>query len=599
MMDELYIDGERVELNDTGISLNYKSNLLTDISKIVSNNSYTIKAPRTTANMRLINGFVFPSTVGDYPYRSHSAVVVRDGIEIISGATVYLLSVGEDIEFCLVWGVGSRFENIKNKKLTEMPVVDGDTVVWLPDNPAYADNYLDINYGIDFPPPTAPKMPHITVYDLLVRIFQSNGISMMIDDPNVENNLKSLAVPLTNRNDCLINSSKYVTSVFSDQKSISRFVPEGFFDSVDLLFVGSENRSNVYGVWTYSPSLEGIVGYRPTYDQSITLSGTVRCRYAGGYRIILVIYKANEIDGSNDEITRIEGITEGYDVSFPIERVEIDLNGFEAGTTMRFMIAVQTNNIVSDIFANIEVSPLFDMLVPGLTDYYIVPNLPDMKQIDFIKGVCQMFNYYAYSGNDGIYINSFGRLISNKSKAVDWSGKIVGETEMSFTVDGINQVNIVKYKEDDTVIGNYDSQFVVNNQALDPEGDFISLPFAACDTRIRKAVVPIYSYDSNGELEIEDNSIPRIVRIKDQGGKTMGVFEGLDWNSLLNTYYRQYISTIGQAKVISCDMILNCIDLKNLDMSIPVYIGELGGYFGIVEIKTKKNDISEVSLIKI
>lgn len=599
MMDELYIDGERVELNDTGISLNYKSNLLTDISKIVSNNSYTIKAPRTTANMRLINGFVFPSTVGDYPYRSHSAVVIRDGIEIISDATVYILSVGEEIEFCLVWGVGSRFENIKNKKLTEMTVVEGDTVVWLPEDPVYADNYLDINYGIDFPPPTAPKMPHITVYDLLVRIFQSNGIYMTLDDPNVENNLKSLAVPLTSRNDCLTNSKKYETSVFSDQESASRFVPEGFFASSDLLFAGSENRSNVYGVWTYSPTLKGIVGYHPTYDQNITLSGGINCKYAGTNRIILVLYKANEIDGSNDEITRVEGIVEGSTASFPIEGMEIDLSGFESGTTMRFTIAVQSNDVIGDIFASVSITPLFDMLVPGLTDYYIVPNLPDIKQIDFIKGICQMFNYYAYSGSGGIYINSFGKLLSNKSKAVDWSGKIVGETEMSFTVDGINQVNIVKYKEDDTVIGNYDSQFVVNNQALDPEGDFISLPFAACDTKSRKAVVPIYSYDSNGELDIEDKSIPRIVRIKNQGGKTMGVFEGLDWNSLLNTYYRQYILTIGQAKVISCDMILNCIDLKNLDMSIPVYIQELGGYFGIVEIKTKKNDISEVSLIKI
>ena len=41
--DELYINGVKADLGKTDISLNYKSNLLTDISKIVSNNSYTIK----------------------------------------------------------------------------------------------------------------------------------------------------------------------------------------------------------------------------------------------------------------------------------------------------------------------------------------------------------------------------------------------------------------------------------------------------------------------------------------------------------------------------------------------------------------------------
>ena len=42
--DLLFIDGELVDLDDsTKITLNYKSNLFTDLSKIVSNNSYTIK----------------------------------------------------------------------------------------------------------------------------------------------------------------------------------------------------------------------------------------------------------------------------------------------------------------------------------------------------------------------------------------------------------------------------------------------------------------------------------------------------------------------------------------------------------------------------
>ena len=37
--DELYINNTKADLNKTDITLSYKSNLLTDISKIVSNSS--------------------------------------------------------------------------------------------------------------------------------------------------------------------------------------------------------------------------------------------------------------------------------------------------------------------------------------------------------------------------------------------------------------------------------------------------------------------------------------------------------------------------------------------------------------------------------
>lgn len=46
----LFVDGELVDLGeDTKITLNLKSNLLSDLSKIVSNNSYTIKLPKDSA----------------------------------------------------------------------------------------------------------------------------------------------------------------------------------------------------------------------------------------------------------------------------------------------------------------------------------------------------------------------------------------------------------------------------------------------------------------------------------------------------------------------------------------------------------------------
>lgn len=43
MKDQLYIDNKVVDIDDnTNITLNYNSNMFTDVSKIVSNNTYSI-----------------------------------------------------------------------------------------------------------------------------------------------------------------------------------------------------------------------------------------------------------------------------------------------------------------------------------------------------------------------------------------------------------------------------------------------------------------------------------------------------------------------------------------------------------------------------
>ena len=86
--DELYINGVKADLGKTDISLNYKSNLLTDISKIVSNNSYTIKLPKTAKNLALIECSHIPSSASRYPYLKHKGMLLRNGIEIIKDANV-------------------------------------------------------------------------------------------------------------------------------------------------------------------------------------------------------------------------------------------------------------------------------------------------------------------------------------------------------------------------------------------------------------------------------------------------------------------------------------------------------------------------------
>lgn len=114
MRDEmLFIDGELVDLDeDTKITLNIKSNLFTDLSKIVSNNSYTIKLPKTVRNQRIIEHADLPACNTDYSRKYHQGRYFRNGVEIISDAKVVLISVSDSIEMAMTWGNSTAFQDL-------------------------------------------------------------------------------------------------------------------------------------------------------------------------------------------------------------------------------------------------------------------------------------------------------------------------------------------------------------------------------------------------------------------------------------------------------------------------------------------------------
>ena len=123
MTEELYINGEAVDLKpDAATTLNYKSNLLGDISKITSSNSQTIQCPKTTRNRKIFDNPGAPAYVSDKRYNRYSARLVRNGIEVVRVGYAVLLSSSETYEIALYWGVMANFQTWVDKaaKLNEL-----------------------------------------------------------------------------------------------------------------------------------------------------------------------------------------------------------------------------------------------------------------------------------------------------------------------------------------------------------------------------------------------------------------------------------------------------------------------------------------------
>lgn len=115
---QLYIDGVLMDMSeDSAITLDIKSNLFRDITKMTANTTYTINLPKTAHNMAVLEYAGKPSTSSKYPYIFHTARYFRNGLEIIHSGRASVLSVKETIEISIYWGLFQALVTLQSSDL--------------------------------------------------------------------------------------------------------------------------------------------------------------------------------------------------------------------------------------------------------------------------------------------------------------------------------------------------------------------------------------------------------------------------------------------------------------------------------------------------
>lgn len=598
--DELYINGDKVDVGDTDISLNYKSNLLTDISKIVSNNSYTIKLPKTAKNLALIECAHLPSSTTKFPYLKHVGNVLRNGIIIVKDANVVLLSVSEYIETALSWGNVTNFAEIvsSDKKLTDLEygTEEGtDWVVWNNKGSNSAQFPL-INYGFNSGDSNVWYHPVITVKWILEKIQEESGVTFNFPSDK-KTFIDKMIVPLLTRND----SQKINDALPSSLQMVGYVIVESTFSYLKLNYIGDSTQQYA--------SVGGPYGDRlyTKYPITLKVKGTIEMlvQYNSGMDVnnqyLNLRVSQSDSSGNISSVSTIERKNYAAYIEAPNVRLLFnfdDLVSIESDEFMHFTIKAIATGASSSVLS----LTVYDRNEISFGEKFpLVPNLPDIKQIDFIKAVASMVGLFALpDGENGIKFIPFDNLSANKSKAVDWTNRVimaynsVTPRNLQYTLDNIAQNNWFRYKEDDNVMGNYDGNIQVDDATIEYERDAITLPFSACSTKGGVAYIPLYSYNEEGELEYNKTN-PRILLLDG----TKGIFKGLEWTTLIANNYQTYKGLINNAKVVTEYIRLNSIELRDLEMDIPVYLAQYGCYLAIIEIKTKENDICECKLLKL
>lgn len=598
--DELYINGDKVDVGDTDISLNYKSNLLTDISKIVSNNSYTIKLPKTAKNLALIECAHLPSSTTKFPYLKHVGNVLRNGIIIVKDANVVLLSVSEYIETALSWGNVTNFAEVvsSDKKLTDLEygTEEGtDWVVWNNKGSNSAQFPL-INYGFNSGDSNVWYHPVITVKWILEKIQEESGVTFNFPSDK-KTFIDKMIVPLLTRND----SQKINDAFPSSLQMVGYVIVESTFSYLKLNYIGDSTQQYA--------SVGGPYGDRlyTKYPITLKVKGTIEMlvQYNSGMDVnnqyLNLRVSQSDSSGNISSVSTIERKNYAAYIEAPNVRLLFnfdDLVSIESDEFMHFTIKAIATGASSSVLS----LTVYDRNEISFGEKFpLVPNLPDIKQMDFIKAVASMVGLFALpDGENGIKFIPFDNLSANKSKAVDWTNRVimaynsVTPRNLQYTLDNIAQNNWFRYKEDDNVMGNYDGNIQVDDATIEYERDAITLPFSACSTKGGVAYIPLYSYNEEGELQY-NKANPRILLLDG----TKGIFKGLEWNTLIANNYQTYKGLINNAKVVTEYIRLNSIELRDLEMDIPVYLAQYGCYLAIIEIKTKENDICECKLLKL
>lgn len=602
MRDELYIDGTKVDMGESGVSLEYRSNILTDISKIVSNFSYTIKLPKTKNNLRLIECAHIPSAVSSFPYLPHVGTLLRDGVQIVDGANVVLMSVSDTIEIALSWGNATGFSKIIEFEgnLDDLDYGIDDYVFWRYDISPDEDAPI-MNYGFRSTEKHVSYHPVVSAKWLLDRIQSQFGVKFLFPSDK-QDILQSLKIPLLKKEDAQKHvDANRVTLTLSGLKRT-----DGALRFYQLLFYGTVQSYYI----EYYNDTAFISAFKPKFND-LQLNYSIDCKlvyvggaYKNGGYLDIVDADTGEII---DQVNACEVIDRGNDNYECHFKKDLSLEPYDKTIYISTTVSKTGDDSVSLVSGSITLEAKVSEVGADIGEYnkfFTIPNLPSIKLIDFIKSIAYMLGVFAVPGdNNDIRFISFDTVIENKSNAVDWSGRVLfndyGDVarNISYQLNDFTQKNWFRYKEDDNVTENYDSFIAVENRALDYERDAVSLPFSACDTLGGVASILLYSYNDDGELEYDSGMNPRIVLYDSE--TRSGVFYPLRWEELIRQHYASYQEVVRQPKVIKELVLLSAPELAVLDLLKPVYIRQYGSYFAIVKVKTKENNICEVELLKI
>lgn len=594
---ELYIDGQRMDMNIRDISLTLKSNLLGEFGKIVSGYSQTLTLPRTVRNMGILGVPEIPSLNDGKVRRLLSATLLSNGVEIVKdGVAVILSSKKEGYEIGITFGVVSFLQAVK----------DGGNLNDLPDDGVY----LDWNENSVTTNPVA-------VVDPEGEIYRRNIFGFGEYDNGVNDTSKINVHPAV--------SCKWLMERIEDVYKFS--TTEGWKDNLeDIYILLTEKRNSKTAIDTSMGDYNDLAlgRYFIGGAQNIRNWATVKARNTAmtGYNIevkgsrfyfrqdVSSVRFTAQVKGYADETDTLYLLRstyypqKGFAASATIDaggwwRIDVEIEGMVQGEWLELMFG--TYDVRGDISGEILIDAKYvwdEGEEPADTEYGgiypIIPNLPSMKISNFIQmcGVLTGKWPIIEPGKKGV-LEMVGVDDLLNGDVVDWSEKWDGTPEsVSYTyLDA--QRNIIQYKNDDDVNEAGVSSMAtiyVDDETLDTEKVLYEIPLSASQGNL----IPQYSLVDG---KVEEGDVSERLLVNRQGNE-LWYDESIRPSALKATVLASYAGLVNKPIVLKGTFRLTEIDIKMLSYKCRVYLRQMGRYYGIVQVQWK-GDESMVELLQL
>ena len=671
-------DMEEWQLLDVGnlsLTLDYISNILSDIGSITSSHTFTVKLPRTVHNDKVLDLAVVPQYESNSRYKYLPCKCYVNDIDVMGDAFLYLLdSEATNYQCCIVFGLLQYYrawidagKSIKELTDNEESVewnnqaawtkqIGGLHPVWLPaiwyGNDANINTYTPQNglgklmyYGIYNPGfkrdndmvDYANVHPFVTLREIWERIISENNLNFVLPTW-VLYDMEDLAIVLTtikgntpegNQASFNIETDGTISSLgqignyyyFRPDMTEEGYIETGGHMSFKIKSKGNGHITLNLHMMLTGQTVEWAMQRLNNDPTKIRLLSSDLVAGTTAYLTPLYQYDSNAQEWRliySGTLDFVGSEVEGEDIGALQFRVPKVFGGFSNFQSYFSNMGVEGYQVVNH--ANVLAFVYYE----GTHNYpnrafRCFPNLPDIKQVDFVKFVCQLYGLFPVVNpaiSDEIDFVPFDGLIENEPKAYDWSGRLFEEDadapkKIALRLGDYAKRNIIQYKEDEkdpVTESTRTGVLFVNDDTLQKEKVLLEFPLAASEGNyigqydiIRKeddSDPPVVTYEA--EFTECIHRLMRVVEWYDPINKkvTRLDFANLSVPYIISTYYATYQATIEKPRIITERVRLLETELKALDMRIPVYLSKYGRYFAIKDIKwTVGNDYAECELL--
>lgn len=616
MIREVYIDEQQIDIeNDNAAGYIFTSPIFRDITKILSNRTTTYKVPKTQRNLTIFGLSNNPDVYSIFPYREHTFEEIRDGLTFIKGICTLLKSGEEDLELSVVWGNTINLLKLKDLKLRDLS--SSEYLTWsndtpfLPDSSTAQKGFIKIDFGHGL---SDIQYIHPSVtYDYILKLIEADtGVQFIYDVEKFGDVFTKRWVPLIEKNANQITwGDKYFV-----RTNIIGYNSTGIYSFSYFTFTGISGNLDLVGSGVLPPAnyIKGKADSIVTIQSSTFLKVPNTLVDPASYQLRVIVTDMLTIYADqyfpitmNDDGDYV--CTMALDFSFDLTEDKNIYIGAQYRKSTSYVKLDGTEILVTSIGHDIYVR--YDEVKFG-DKFPIVPNLPDLTVVDFLKNIMWQYGlfvfYKADINNSAIQFVSVSDIYDGKYKAYDWTNLIADRKNMPMTYvySDYSQKNIIKYKKDDSVKTKADGYFIIDNQTIPKEKELFELYFAPSDNITDSnantyAYIPIYDASGNYKsvsyrvlkqkiYNDESTGIAYVAALFDKDMYFMGD------NGLIKKYYDTYQFIINQPAVLECYVYLKGLDLYTYNELVPIFID--GTYYMMQEITVNTDGLAKCKLIR-